>query len=94
MMNPRWKDEAWYAEKKQLYKKDTAINNGIMAQQDESDDNAHADTRNRDNTPETVQRNGNSEAETTSAMETEKQCHGGKCPTSKRKGSNKGNRAR
>ena len=43
-----------------------------MAQQDASDDNSHADSRNKDNTPETAQRNDNSEAETTSAMETEK----------------------
>ena len=55
--------------KETALRKDTAINNGISAQQDASDDNAHADTRNKDNTPETVQRNDNSEAETTSATE-------------------------
>ena len=80
--------------KETALRKDTAINNGIVAQQVASDDNAHADTRNKDNTPETAQRNDNADAETTSTMNAEKQCHGGKCPTAKRRGPNKGNRIR
>ena len=43
MMNPRWKDEEWYQEKKQLYKKDTSIHDGVMAEQAASNDNAHTD---------------------------------------------------
>ena len=68
--------------KETTLQKHAEVNNGIMAQQDAFDDNAHADTRNKENTPETVHGNDNSEAETTSAMETEKQRHEGKCPTS------------
>ena len=43
MMNPRWKDEAWYPEKKQLCKKDTEMNNGFMDKEDASNDIAHTD---------------------------------------------------
>ena len=77
--------------KETALRKDTAINNGISAQQDASDDNAHADTRNKDNSPEAMRRDGNSEEETTSAVENEEQCHKGTFPTATRRGPNKGN---
>ena len=56
----------------------TAVGDGIMVGRDASDDNAHADKGNRDDPPETIQRNGNSEEETTSAAENGEQSHKGK----------------
>ena len=40
--------------KEEALQTNTAVNNGIMAKQDESDDNAQADAGNQDNTPGTA----------------------------------------
>ena len=74
--------------------RDTTVNNGIMYKQDASADNAHADTGGKDDPPKAARGDDNTDAETTSAVETEEQRHKGTCPKATRRRSNKGNRAR
>ena len=67
--------------KKATIRNNTAIDDGIMDGQDASYDNAHANTRHQDNTPEEMQRDADPEAETTSTVGNKEQRHRGKCPT-------------
>ena len=78
--------EGWFVVpgKEAALQNNTAIKNGILTRQDASDDNAHANTRYKDNTPEAMQSDADPEAETTSTVEHKEQCHKIKCPTTTR----------
>ena len=48
---------------------DSEINDGVMAKQDTSDDDDHADTGNQDRTPNILKRDDDADAETTGTVE-------------------------
>ena len=56
----------------------TTTDNGIMGQQNTGNDKAHADTRDENDTSETMQRNDTTKTEAAIAMEEQEQCLTGK----------------